>query len=52
MMNNLEKILFDVNEGLHQTGLYPDDKYVTQENLFISMVLTAIFMPLIIFMIS
>lgn len=43
-MNNLEKILFDVNEGLHRTGLYPDDKYITQESVFISMILTAMLM--------
>lgn len=47
-MFNLEKALFEINDALHNVGVIPDDRYVTQGSLLFSAVLTILLTPLII----
>lgn len=47
-MFNLEKALFEINDTLHNAGVIPDDRYVTQGSLLFSLVATLLLTPLII----
>ena len=42
MIPEFERMIFDLNEGLHHAGLIPDDRYITGFSLIMSMVVTAI----------
>lgn len=45
MTQSLEKIVFVLNEGLHRDGIFPDDKYVTQESLLLSIAMSIMLIP-------
>lgn len=46
MTQSLEKILFDMNDGLHRAGVIADEKYITQESLLFALIATLILNPL------
>ena len=44
MIPEFERMIFDLNEGLHHAGLIPDDRYITGSYLIVCMAVMAIIM--------
>jgi len=46
-MYNLDRVLFDMNEGLHRVGVIQDDKYMTQGSFLFAILVAVVLLPFI-----